>query len=115
MVDSGFVRTCDELLVTGYGLLLLRYLLSHSLNKAILLKKNIKQLEDIKDILQVCMFSFGFDYERPNALEIYGKSLSNRNMKRGLHLLSEEKVANFPITFRREIVQAFTSSVIKTK
>ena len=38
----------------GYGLLLLRYLLSHSLNKAILLKKNIKQLEDIKDILQVC-------------------------------------------------------------
>ena len=37
----------------GYGLLLLRYLLSHSLNKAILIKKNIKQLEDIKDILQV--------------------------------------------------------------
>ena len=36
----------------GYGLLLLRYLLSHSLNKAMLLKKNMKQLEDIKDILQ---------------------------------------------------------------
>ena len=37
----------------GYGLLLLRYMLSHSLNKAILIKKNFKQLEDIKDTLQV--------------------------------------------------------------
>ena len=60
------------------------------------------------------MISFGFDYVMSNVHEIYGKSLSNRNMKRCLHLLCEEKVAFFPLTFRREIVQAFTSSVIKT-
>lgn len=37
----------------GFGLVLLRYLLSHVLNRAILLKKNLSQLEDIKNILMV--------------------------------------------------------------
>ena len=45
------------------------------------------------------LISFGFDYVMPNVHEIYGKSLSNRNMKRCLHLLCKEKVANFPLTF----------------
>ena len=37
----------------GFGLVLLRYVLSHSLNKSIVLKKNLKQLEDIKYTLEV--------------------------------------------------------------
>ena len=43
----------------GYGLLILRYLLSHSLNKAILLKKNFKQLDEIKTTLKVRFLSSG--------------------------------------------------------
>ena len=38
----------------GYGLLILKYMMSHSLNRAILLKKNVSQLEDLVKLVQVC-------------------------------------------------------------
>ena len=46
----------------GYGLLILKYMMSHSLNRAILLRKNVSQLEDLVKLVKVCVeqiISFG--------------------------------------------------------
>ena len=37
----------------GFGLLMLQYILNHPLNRAIVLKKNLVQLEELLKVLQV--------------------------------------------------------------